>query len=170
MADADELMQRGADAYAAGDFAGAQAAWEAAAAAGHDGALDALRLLAHGDARRQVLWGRMAERDNPSALWSLGIAAVERVDLPAVREHWARAAELDEQHARQDARERHLSELEAELARIEAAFAAPDYFMQAGRGQLERDSARREQVQRRLGEAIGEWEAAAAELETLAPV
>ena len=96
MTDVDELMQRGADAYAAGDFAAAQAAWEEAAAAGHDGAHDALRLLAHGDARRQVLWGRMAERDNATALWSLGVAAVERVDLPAVRDSWARAAELDE--------------------------------------------------------------------------
>ena len=65
--------------------------------------------------------------------------------------------------------EAEVAELEAELGRIEAAFAAPDYFMQAGRGQLERDSARREQVQRRLGEAIAEWEAAAADLETLAP-
>lgn len=95
MAAADELMQQGADAYAAGDFAAAQAAWEAAAALGHDGAVDALRLVAHGDARRQVLWGRMAERDNANALWSLGVAAVERVDLPAVRANWAQAADLD---------------------------------------------------------------------------
>ena len=88
-------MQQGADAYAAGDFAAAQAAWQAAADAGHDGAFDALRLVAHGDQRRQVLWGRLAERDNAAALWSLGVAAVERVDLPAVRTHWAEAAELD---------------------------------------------------------------------------
>ena len=59
--------------------------------------------------------------------------------------------------------------LEAELARIEAAFADPNYFLKSGRGQLEQDSTRREQVQRRLGAAIAEWEAAAAELETLAP-
>jgi hypothetical protein len=96
MADADDLMQRGADAYAAGDFAAAQSAWEAAAALGHDGAIDALRLVAHGDTRRQVLWGKMAERDNANALWSLGVAAVERVDLPGVRDSWSQAAELDE--------------------------------------------------------------------------
>ena len=65
--------------------------------------------------------------------------------------------------------EAEVGELEIELAKIETAFAAADYFMQAGRGQLERDSARREQIQRRLAEAIAEWEAAAAELETLAP-
>ena len=64
MSEIDELMQRGADAYAAGDFAVAQEAWQAAADAGHDGAYDALRLLAHGDTRRQVLWGKLAERDN----------------------------------------------------------------------------------------------------------
>ena len=57
MSEIDELMQQGADAFAAGDLSAAQAAWEAAAAAGHDGAQDALRLLASGDARRQVLWG-----------------------------------------------------------------------------------------------------------------
>lgn len=96
MADADDLMQQGADAYAAGDFAAAQTAWEAAASLGHDGANDALRLVAHGDARRQVLWGRMAERDNAGALWSLGVAAVERADLPGVRDSWSQAAELDE--------------------------------------------------------------------------
>jgi hypothetical protein len=92
----DDLMQRGADAYAAGDFAAAQAAWQAAADAGHDGAQDALRLVAHGDARRQVLWGKLAERENANALWSLGVAAVERADLPGVREHWSQAATLDE--------------------------------------------------------------------------
>ena len=91
----DELMQRGADAFAAGDLSAAQAAWEAAAAAGHDGAQDALRLLASGDARRQVLWGKLAERDNANAIWSLGVAAVERADLPGVREHWGQAAALD---------------------------------------------------------------------------
>ena len=96
MSEIDELMQRGADAYAAGDFAAAQAAWQAAADAGHDGARDALRLVAHGDARRQVLWGRLAERENAGALWSLGVAAVERADLPEVREHWGQAVTLDE--------------------------------------------------------------------------
>ena len=96
MSEIDDLMQRGADAYAAGDFAAAQAAWQAAADAGHDGAQDALRLVAHGDARRQVLWGKLAERENANALWSLGVAAVERADLPGVREHWSQAATLDE--------------------------------------------------------------------------
>jgi hypothetical protein len=96
VSDIDQLMQRGADAYAAGDFATAQEAWQAAADAGHDGAHDALRLLAHGDTRRQVLWGRMAERDNAGALWSLGVAAVERADLPGVRDSWSQAAALDE--------------------------------------------------------------------------
>ena len=96
MDDVDDLMQRGADAYAAGDFAAAQDAWQAAADAGHDGAQDALRLVAHGDARRQVLWGKMAERENANAIWSLGVAAVERADLAGVREHWGQAATLDE--------------------------------------------------------------------------
>ena len=36
-----------------------------------------------GDTRRHVLWGKLAERDNAGALWSLGVAAVERADLPA---------------------------------------------------------------------------------------
>lgn len=96
MSEIDELMQRGADAYAAGEFAVAQEAWQAAADAGHDGAYDALRLLAHGDTRRHVLWGKLAERDNAGALWSLGVAAVERADLVGVRDSWSQAAELDE--------------------------------------------------------------------------
>jgi hypothetical protein len=43
-----------------------------------------------------VLWGKLAERENANALWSLGVAAVERADLPGVREHWSQAATLDE--------------------------------------------------------------------------
>ena len=93
MSEIDELMQRGADAYASGEFAVAQEAWQAAADAGHDGAYDALRLLAHGDTRRHVLWGKLAERDNAGALWSLGVAAVERADLPGVRDSWSQAAD-----------------------------------------------------------------------------
>jgi len=94
--DPDQLLADGLAAYAAGDFAAAQAAWQAAAAAGSPAAVDHLRLLAAGDARRQVLLGRMAERENPDARWRLGVAAVERADLPGVRAHWCRAAALDE--------------------------------------------------------------------------
>lgn len=94
--DGDErLLADGLAAYAAGDFASAQAAWQAAAAAGSQAAADHLQLLAEGDPRRHVLLGRMAERENPDALWRLGVACVERADLPGVREHWCRAADLD---------------------------------------------------------------------------
>jgi tetratricopeptide (TPR) repeat protein len=95
MPDTTELMQRGAAAYEAGDFAAAAAAWEEAAGLGDPAAADLLRLVASGDQRRQVLWGRLAERDNAAALWSLGVAAVERADLPGVREHWGQAVDLD---------------------------------------------------------------------------
>jgi hypothetical protein len=63
--DAERLLADGLAAYAAGDFAAAQAAWEAAA--GSPAAADHLRLLAEGDPRRQVLLGRMAEREHPDA-------------------------------------------------------------------------------------------------------
>ncbi|MEI6664674.1 MAG: ATP-binding cassette domain-containing protein [Chloroflexota bacterium] len=65
--------------------------------------------------------------------------------------------------------EAEVGKLEKELAQLEASFAQPDYFMKAGRGQLEKDSMRRDQVQKRLAEAITEWEAGAAELEVVAP-
>jgi hypothetical protein len=93
--DPDALLAAGLAAYAAGDFAAAEAAWRAAADAGSPAAADHLRLLAEGDPRRQALLGRMAERENPDALWRLGVACVERADLPGVRAHWCRAADLD---------------------------------------------------------------------------
>lgn len=95
MADVEQLMRAGAEAYEAGEFAAAAAAWQEAAELGDPAARDLLQLLANGDQRRQVLWGRMAERDNAGALWSLGVAAVERADLPGVRDSWAQAADLD---------------------------------------------------------------------------
>lgn len=94
-ADPDQLLADGLAAYAAGDFAGAATAWRAAAERGSVAARDHLQLLAEGDPRRQVLLGRMAERENPDALWRLGVACVERADLAGVREHWCRAAGLD---------------------------------------------------------------------------
>ncbi len=83
-------------AYEVGDFATAERWWQQAAEAGDPNARDHLALVSSGNTRRHVLWERMAERDNAGALWNLGVAAVERGDLPAVREHWTRAATIDE--------------------------------------------------------------------------
>lgn len=82
-------------AYETGDFAAAQDAWEQAAAAGDPSARDHLTLVATGDARRRVLWEKMADRENFGAMWNLGVAAVEQGDLAAVRQWWGQAALLD---------------------------------------------------------------------------
>lgn len=118
-------------------------------------------LRAHGedylDAAAAAAERRAAAKSEPNAPVSYSDRKDARRNLAALKRSVERL-------------EAEVGELEGELERLEAAFAQPDYFMKAGRGQLEQDSSRREAVQKRLAVAIAEWEAAAAELETLAPV
>ena len=81
MDDPDRLLADGLAAYAAGDFAAAQAAWQAAAAAGSQAAADHLQLLAEGDARKVLaIIGTNDPYTPPNdviALRELGVNVVE---------------------------------------------------------------------------------------------
>ena len=98
----------------------------------------------------------------------MGLANDRSLAWGIARELGAHGAELAFSY-QGEALEKRVAELEQELASLEKAFGQTDYFMKAGRGQLEKDSMRRDQVQKRLAEAIAEWEAGAAELETMVP-
>ncbi len=66
--------------------------------------------------------------------------------------------------------EQEIAASESELARIEGWFADPEYYQRTAREEVERTALRREALQAALATANTEWEAAAAELETAAPV